>query len=487
MNELAIAVAEGEVLTAADRVTVLAFPRPFESRRLMRTFPAGASVAEILEDARDELELPEALWVLIDGEFVPTAMLARVRPKAGAVVTVRAALHGGGSVLRSVLGLAIAVAALVVAPYLVGALGITAAAGFSAGFISGATALVGGVIAVGGMLALNALFPVRPAQLASNAAAGGAFTQLASIQGARNQAQPYEAIPVVLGTHRMSPAYAAKPYTELLGDDQYLRLLFCWGYGPLSIDASSLKIGETPLSSFTDYEIETIGGEVGDPALTLYPSQVDEQSLAVELTSTAGDGETLIDGDVTWFSRTTAPDCDRISIDITYPEGVSALDTTTGNFSAYTSAARAQYRVSGSGGAWTDLVRDLGGTIRALQTKRLGAAVDVARGQYEVRVGKATKTASDTATRKDKIVWSALRSFTNDAPVAFPQRLALTALRIKATAQLNGVLDTFNGVISAKVTAYNGSSWVANTVSSNPADLFRHVLQHAANAQDLGR
>ena len=47
---------------------------------------------------------------------------------------------------------------------------------------------------------------------------------------------------------RTVPPLGALPYTETVGDTQYLRMLFVWGYGPLEI--SDLRIGETPLSEF---------------------------------------------------------------------------------------------------------------------------------------------------------------------------------------------------------------------------------------------
>jgi hypothetical protein len=59
------------------------------------------------------------------------------------------------------------------------------------------------------------------------------------------------------------------------------------------------------------------------------------------------------------------------------------------------------------------------------------------------------------------------------------------ALRIKATDQLSGVINTLNCVCTSLVTAWNGSSWVADTASQYPADLFRHVLQGPANARPV--
>ncbi len=60
----------------------------------------------------------------------------------------------------------------------------------------------------------------------------------------------------------------------------------------------------------------------------------------------------------------------------------------------------------------------------------------------------------------------------------------MTALRIKATGQLNGVIDRFNGVVSSILPAWDGENWVVQE-TCNPASLFRHVLQGNANARPL--
>src|SRR3546814_16608446 len=81
---------------------------------------------------------------------------------------------------------------------------------------------------------------------------------------------------------------------------------------------------------------------------------------------------------------------------------------------------------------------------------------------------------------------NAIRTITDEDPLNCACPLAGTALRIKASDQLNGVVDELNATVSSYVTSYVGGSpaW-AEAVSSNPADLFRHVLQGSANAQAL--
>ena len=62
--------------------------------------------------------------------------------------------------------------------------------------------------------------------------------------------------------------------------------------------------------------------------------------------------------------------------------------------------------------------------------------------------------------------------------------LAVTAMRIKATDQLNGVVDKFNGVVEAIIPDWNGKEW-ADAKTSNPASIYRHILQGNANARPV--
>jgi hypothetical protein len=462
MSGMVAKVLQGEILPPGAGVRVIGRTHPFRGGRVECELEAGLSIAELLHQALSgspELASSRDFIVHVDGHEICEINWRRVRVKPGRTVTFWPRLSGS-SPLRTILGLVVAVAALVVAPWAVGLMGLTGLAA------SVGTALIAGGIILAGTLALNALFPVAPAAVTDQTAAAS----LNSIQGAQNQANPFGPIPVVLGTHRQSPYYAAKPYTEISGDDQYLRLLFCLGYGPLNI--SNLKIGETPIASFAGVTIETRQGFAGDPAVTLYPGEVDEQALAIVLTSAGG-----------YQLRTTAADTDQIAIDVTAPQGIYSANKTTGNLDAYTVVVTAQYSVAGAG-VWNAL-----GTLtftRSTGPRRLGLLLAVARGQYDVRVIKTTTDANNTSIR-DEVDWTALRSIKNAAPLTFPKPLALVALRIKATDQLSGVINTFNCVCSSLVLAYSGSGsvWNANTASQNPADLFRWVLQGPSNARPV--
>jgi hypothetical protein len=405
MNALAKAPLHGEIIPPAASVSVYGTTHPLNvvaNAQIRCRVQAGLSITEILMEAlasKPGHVLRRDFIVKIGDHEIPEANWSKVRVKEGATVTFIPRLQGGGA-LRSILGLVVSIAALAFAGPIAGALGLTIAGFALTGTaLSVTTALVAGGIILAGTLALNALFPTRPAATPDSVTA----TSLNSIQGAQNQANPFGPIPVVLGTHRQSPYYAAKPYTEIIGDDQYIRLLFCPGYGPMEM--SDFKIGETPLSSFSYDWIEVNQGFVGDTPPTIYPGSVDEVALSVTLSNTV-DPPGVNGGNGTWQSQTTAAETDEISLDFTATEGSYAVNTQTGNLDGYNIYVAIRYRLVGAG-SWSD-----GGAVqinRSVNPARVGTLINVARGQYEVQARKLLGDANSEKV-KDKVVWTALRS-----------------------------------------------------------------------------
>ena len=105
-------------------------------------------------------------------------------------------------------------------------------------------------------------------------------------------------------------------------------------------------------------------------------------------------------------------------------------------------------------------------------------------GQYEVRIKRTTAAGGDTVS--DACYLGTLTTFSaNKRPIIPPKRLAMTALRIRATNQINGSLDGIAGTVSSRQLIWKGGAWVNPTLAdtrSNPAGLFRYVLQHPGNA-----
>ena len=119
---------------------------------------------------------------------------------------------------------------------------------------------------------------------------------------------------------------------------------------------------------------------------------------------------------------------------------------------------------------------------RGLRFKPFGSP-----GQYDVRIRRTTAdptdSPDDTDRTVDKAFWTCLRTIKYQNPVNL-KGMALIALRIKATDQLNGVVDQFNCIAHSILPAWNGFSWITQT-TSNPAAIYRNILQGTANARPL--
>lgn len=459
-------------------VSVRAALHPLKTETVDLTVSEGMSLAEIFECIQPDDVLRRAAHIYIGDHYVKPEYWAYVYPKAGARISVRAFVppHGGGSgkdILRSVLMIAVAAAAIAFAPALGGALGLTGAFG---------TAVGQAIIGIGGMLLVNALIPPR-----TNAAQQD-DSPTKFIENARNNADPFGVVPDLFGKMKVVPKLAASWYTEIVGDDQYLRGLLTWGIGPVEFDASAFKIGETLLSEFDDVQVEHREGTDADAPITLYPATVDQQNF--QITISEPDGYTI---------RTSAADADEIGIDWVFAEGLIKIED-DGKRSNRTVAIQLEYSPTGAN-TWSNIPvaggtctfpatwRNVSGgsfnTITFTQKRtnavRHGITFKTpSRGQYDIRVKRLTAD-TDNEQIRDKIVWSAVRTFTNDNPVKSPVPVALTAIRIKATDQLSGVIDEFSGVVS-KVCLdwdYVSETWIERA-TQNPASLFRYAMQSRA-------
>jgi hypothetical protein len=309
-------------------VQVAGRDRPF-GRRIDAQVPAGGNLVEVLAAAG--LEAHPLLRLFVGAVEVPRDHWRHVRPKAGRVVTVAAVptggSEGGKGALRIVATLALIAGAAVLGPALVPALGTVG------------SAIVVGAATIGVTLAMNALAPPSKSRLGTEDQASP------TIAGARNEARPYEPWVDVLGFHRLVPPYAAMPYTEVSGDDQYLRLLFDCGYGPKEL--SDLQIGETALEEFDGVEVETRAGHPDDEPIRLFPDTVFEDPLQVLLEESAG-----------WSLRTTAAGADEISVDVLFPTGLARIRSDGGR-DPFSVGVLVEYSPTGLG-VWTRVNGDAG-------------------------------------------------------------------------------------------------------------------------------
>ncbi|MGU3496341.1 host specificity factor TipJ family phage tail protein [Xanthobacteraceae bacterium A53D] len=396
---------------------------------------------------------------------MPAALWSRVRPKVGTLIYIRP-LPGNGDLLRAALTITLVVAAAAISGGLLSPLGGAGGLGFSlaSGSVGANIAAAGTLIA--GSLLINALVPVRQPQ-----SKGQNESPTYSINGMRNVANPGGVVPYPLGENRWAPPYAAMPYVEVVGSARYVVAAFVVGYGPQTIE--DIRIGDTPITKYTGVETEVREGLPTDLPLTLYPKQVIEEALSVTLTLAGGS-----------VARFTAPDVTEAAVDITFAQGLLAL-LPNGDRAPGAVQFRVRYRKDGIGdwtvqGAFTCADKTQQPVFRSYRF------AFPSRGQYEVEVTRLTldyenQTKISVSARSD---WTALRSFRPEYPIAMGKPLALVAVRIKATNQLNGTLDQLNVVSKSRIPDWTGSAWV-DRATRNPASHFRHVLTGPAIAYPL--
>lgn len=597
-----IALTDGapELLDGSTSIRVVTAPRPFSTDRYVTHLPEGLSLQEMV----DRLGLPRAATarVFIDDVLIPEKQWAWQRPKRGRVVSIRVIPRGGGGdsnkLLRTVLQVVIIIAVAVVI-WATGGLGSAAAPWIMA---------AGAALSIAVNLLLPPQFPKMNRLAAIAGTSNNPESAALSIGGTQNRATPYDVIPRIIGRHRIFPPLGALPYTEIVGNDQFLRMLFCPGYGPL--DLTDFKIGETALSAFQGVEIEVRQGYENDPPLTLFTQQIIEEPLSVALT---GNGGRQV--------RTSQLDADELSVDVSFPNGLTVFHIDGEQTPASVTFA-VEYRVAGTDDPWlsvpgspftaddtrASLVRT-GWKWKPQQptTEQFGAAfwtasglaffdpakvndgntasrcfdadpaapgsylhfdagVDQVRGflgidiwsagtglnaiwdvqysdddaawtaarvgiatgaaaqesyswatvgahrywrllktnaastgpdyfevrwseatrqQYEVGITRLTGDTTDPLLVHDASVWSALRTIRNQDPIT-KRGVAKVALRIRATDQINGIVDQLNCIATAIMPDWDSgtNTWITRA-TRNPASSYRAILQGPGNARPV--
>lgn len=463
----------------ASTLRLIACPRPFSADRIDRTIAAGGSIADIIAALDlDPILLAHAhVWITdaamtADPVSVPRQHWARVRPKAGAVVTLRVAPGKGGggkNPLRTILTIAVVAAAFVLGPALGVAMGLPVKAMIFGQTINLAAAIGGAAITLVGNLLINAIAPPPQPKLA-DLSMGGAQSRTSptlAITGTQNRANRYGAVPRVYGRHRVYPTLAAYPHTEVEGDAQYLRMLFDFGYGPCRL--SDLRIGAIPLAQFEGVETEIREGYADDPPITLYTSTIREDQYSLKVSS-AGGPEVL----------ETRDGADEIIVDITF-NGLVRFDD-NGERQDRTVEIRIEYREAGASGAWTLHATEAHSAATEQVVRKGLRIVPPARARYELRFTRLTEDSTSTRIRDECFV-STIRTVRHVPPVRATGR-CLVAMRIKATDQLNGIVDQFSAVTEALLPVWDGTGW-SEQPTRHPAWAYLDVLRGPANKRPV--
>lgn len=530
VNTVCVHALDGEILSRDDTVHVSIVDHPFRTEARQFTASAGLSIAEIVAEIQPDPVLRGYGLAWINGNSIPYENWHLVRPKPGTYLDIRMLPQGGGggkNPFRILLTIALIVASVAIPALLPASLtSLTVFGSLTVGGLISA-----GILTVGGFL-INMIAPIpKPKLRGSNAIESDTPTEF--ISGARNQINPFGVVPQVLGKRRVVPPYGAIPYTETVGGEQYVRMLFIYGYGPIT--RSDQKIGETPLSQYDDVDTDfrrgypsdiltdmgswsaasgaypaspefgykytvsvagTVDGVsyvVGDTIIfnglaastsasawdknhdkpfTLYPRDVFQDDYSITLTQ--ADGAVI---------RTSRDDADELSVDLAFLNGLVKFGNNAKKLD-HTVTITIEYRKSGTAGSWllAGTVTTTGRQTNALVTGKTWKTGE--RAKYDIRVTRTTADTDDSSIL-DESSWIAVRTITWRDPVAM-DGIAGEAIRIKATDQLKGVVDEYNAVIQSIVKDYdfNTGTWTWRP-SSNNASLARHVFQSKANGAPL--
>lgn len=476
---------------------------PFINKAQYAAVREGLTLEAVVQQGAAKLpaEYNQFLRVWINDVEIARDQWATTRVKAGQNVYIRV-VPGKGvkDVFKMIALIAVAVVAFYYAPVLVGATAAGAAGWASLGLAG--TLLATGVmtaINVVAFLALNALIP--PPRLGGNNQDDPSF----DLTSTSNQFSPFGNIPRIFGKRRLFPLMAARPYSELQGDDEYLRMALVVGWGPLKIE--NIKIGETPITAFKNVEYEVREGWSSDTDLTLFTRTVTEENLSIRLEPFASTGyypggygyageyytynpQTEAYGPFSaetsnsWVERNTATNAIEFSVDLGFPQGLFFFDN-KGNKKQATVVFEVQYRPA-AGGTWVNAAWDNSQddgfgtsgqiTVRAADSsalRRSGRVKLPSAGQYTVRVRRITANGGDKYV--DVSYWTCLRTIRPDYPV-LQKNVALIAIRMKASNQLNGVPQTISCEATSYLPVWSGSSW-SYQLTSNPAWAYADLLR----------
>jgi len=280
-----------------------------------------------------------------------------------------------------------------------------------------------------------------------------------SIRGSNNTFRASGRIPIILGKHLLTPDLAAVPYSSYASDEQWYHQLFCVGYSEVSY--SQVKIGDNPIGNYTASL---------NSGITHYPSLVSELVLGVEL----GYDKEII--------KTTPEKTIMISVGISFPTGLRKYDDNADEKSAFVSFQISYRKV---GGSWTNInisISEMKDYVRRMYS------YSVSSGSYEVKIKRTSKSDTSAATVMDSAYWDVFQSHVtsngNTVPVSNDVigNYTFLSMKIKATGQLNGVINELNVIAELNCRDYSGTgsgpeAWVIRK-SRNPASALLYVLTH---------
>ncbi|MXV11641.1 DUF1983 domain-containing protein [Xanthomonas sp. LMG 8992] len=394
--------------------------------------------------------------VSIGGRVVERHLWHHVKPKDGQVIEVRGAVRENALYI-------IAYAALI---YFTWGYGAATAGMWGAGAIAGTYgALAAAAVYVAGSIVINKVLGPK-----LQAPSAGQADNVYSLSAGRNQARPYEPLPLLFGSVRIAPDLISNPYTWYEGNDQYLAMTLTPGVNVDRIEA--IYNGDALLSSFEGVQTFT-RGLPGMPQQDI-PLYSNADTVAGGELDTHGNKGVPSD----WVQRTTGTNTLRIQVEMEY----LLFDLTSkGKPKRNTETIQVQYCPVGTG-AWQMLgSRTVANDDQT--TQRTSIAADVAQGQYDVRV-RIAGINTDGSGATAKFTWSSMTSVQRDT--ASYAGIPRIGIKIKATGQLNGAPDELRCVAHQRAMPIwcNGAWTTATTRETGTSNPGAQMLQYARGFYD---
>lgn len=420
---------------AAQGGTTVLLTGPFGEPERTITLDRTMTIAEIIDRFALTFRLPTI--AVVDGlPVLRGAWHLRRISEDDLLAFVAIPGNGGGSGDgKQIIGLVAAIALAVAAP-MIG--GWVAGAMFGGSQI--AAGLVTGLVLAGGQMLLNTLFPPPTA---TETQTDTVYSALA----ANNRATPYDVVPALYGELDFAPRFAARPYSEFSGNDQYLYQLFAVTLG--KADILRVRIGETEAwnsdagysPSFSDLELEIIqpGADI-----TLFPANV---ITAPEVANQPVPDPPDVLGP--FVVNPAGTEVNRIAVDFAFPRGLFEYDD-GGKIKSRSVSLRAQYQEIDDAGApvggWNNLFAET--FNRATRTpQRISRSGAVPDGRYQVRFSSDVSFSSSDRVADD-CIWAGLRGYLKG--FSTPPNCTLLAVKIRANEQLSQMSANQVRVLAAR-------------------------------------
>ena len=313
-------------------IQITAAPHPLRSAVITDWTVEGTSVLDCVNFIKDKYKVSERLIektiIMVDGVPIAKEAWDSTIVKKGQTVTYKAV--AGKDAIRMIAVIVLVVIAWeFLGPSVFEALGGTgeftiANVAKSAWYVKAGMAVFAMASQYAAMALVNAVMPIRPPEGPNDP---GSPNQMNLLSGASNGANPFGAIPVVLGKVRAVGMLGATPYLEALTDTNLLTTMIVWGFGPLSIE--DICIGTNSITTFYQNDVAqvnpheiTLKGYPNEDSTEfnkLYGTDVQQQFPQFVLRNNSS---VNVNGEPPWTYVTMDSPAEKLDLTFNFPEGM---------------------------------------------------------------------------------------------------------------------------------------------------------------------